>query len=154
MNTHPHGCNLRKGRLSLVGRIYLITAATHQRYPYFRGFAAGRILVREMMRSDAFGWSQTMAFVVMPDHMHWLFSLVSDLSLPAVVGNIKRHSARKINDLIDRRSHPVWQCGYHDRALRREESMIDVARYIIANPLRAGLVRRVGDYPLWDAVWL
>ncbi len=32
--------------------------------------------------------------------------------------------------------------------------MIDVARYIIANPLRAGLVGRVGDYPLWDAVWL
>jgi putative transposase len=38
--------------------------------------------------------------------------------------------------------------------LRNEESVIDAARYIIANPLRAGLVKRVGDYPLWDAVWL
>jgi len=28
------------------------------------------------------------------------------------------------------------------------------ARYIVANPLRAGLVERLGDYPLWDAVWL
>ncbi|MGH8334666.1 MAG: REP-associated tyrosine transposase, partial [Pseudomonas sp.] len=23
-----------------------------------------------------------------------------------------------------------------------------------ANPLRAGLVEKLGDYPLWDAVWL
>ena len=30
----------------------------------------------------------------------------------------------------------------------------DVARYIVANPLRAGLVEKIGDYPFWDAVWL
>ncbi|MBB5859537.1 hypothetical protein GGR69_001194 [Xanthomonas arboricola] len=29
-----------------------------------------------------------------------------------------------------------------------------MARYLIANPLRAGLVARVGDYPFWDAIWL
>jgi hypothetical protein len=29
-----------------------------------------------------------------------------------------------------------------------------LARYIIANPIRAGLVERAGDYPLWDACWL
>jgi hypothetical protein len=29
-----------------------------------------------------------------------------------------------------------------------------VARYIVANPVRAGLVRRVQDYPLWDALWV
>jgi hypothetical protein len=29
-----------------------------------------------------------------------------------------------------------------------------VARYIVANPLRAGLVSRVGHYPFWNAVWL
>ena len=28
------------------------------------------------------------------------------------------------------------------------------ARYIVANPLRAGLVKQIGDYPLWDAIWL
>ncbi len=48
----------------------------------------------------------------------------------------------------------VWQKGYHDRAVRREEDLRHIARYIVANPLRAGLVRKVGDYPLWDAIWL
>jgi len=44
--------------------------------------------------------------------------------------------------------------AYHDRALRREYDVVRVARYIIANPLRAGLVDKVGDYPHWDAVWV
>jgi len=29
-----------------------------------------------------------------------------------------------------------------------------VARYIVANPIRAGLVDNIGQYPYWDAVWL
>ncbi len=49
---------------------------------------------------------------------------------------------------------PVWSRAYHDRALRRDEDILAVARYIIANPLRAGLVQRVGDYPYWNATWL
>ncbi|WP_423251811.1 transposase, partial [Pseudomonas viridiflava] len=41
----------------------------------------------------------------------------------------------------------VWQKGYHDRAIRREEDVLKAARYIVANPLRAGLVTNVGDFP-------
>jgi hypothetical protein len=38
--------------------------------------------------------------------------------------------------------------------LRRQDDVRAVARYIVANPLRAGLVRDIGDYSHWDAVWL
>jgi putative transposase len=48
----------------------------------------------------------------------------------------------------------LWQDGYYDRALRKEEDLQQIARYIVANPLRAKLVNKIGDYPLWDAVWL
>jgi REP element-mobilizing transposase RayT len=48
----------------------------------------------------------------------------------------------------------LWQEGYHDHALRQEEDIKQIARYIVANPLRAGLVQSVADYPLWDAIWL
>jgi len=37
---------------------------------------------------------------------------------------------------------------------RCDEGLRAVARYVIANPVRAGLAERVGDYPFWDAVWL
>ena len=48
----------------------------------------------------------------------------------------------------------LWQRGFHDRALRREEDLVRMARYVVANPLRAGLVEKLGDYPLWDAIWV
>lgn len=54
---------------------------------------------------------------------------------------------------LDRRG-PVWQRGFHDHALRREEDLRAVACYIVGNPLRAGLVQHVGDYPLWDTIWI
>ena len=41
-----------------------------------------------------------------------------------------------------------------DRALRREEDVREVARHLVANPLRARLVDQIGDYPFWDSTWL
>ena len=49
---------------------------------------------------------------------------------------------------------PIWQAGYYDHAIRKDEDIVNIARYIIANPIRAGLVKKVGDYPHWHAIWL
>lgn len=49
---------------------------------------------------------------------------------------------------------PLWQKGYHDRALRIEDSVLQAAWYVVANLLRAGLVASLAHYPLWDAQWL
>ncbi len=48
----------------------------------------------------------------------------------------------------------IWQRGYHDHAIRYQESIKDIARYIVANPLRAGLVKSLRYYPYWNAMWL
>jgi len=98
------------------------------------------------------GWLTLLAWVVMPDHFHWLVELKHS-TLAQLVLATKSRSARAVNARLGR-SGRFWQKGFHDRAIRREEDLQAVARYIIANPLRAGLVRRVQDYPLWDAVWL
>jgi REP element-mobilizing transposase RayT len=49
--------------------------------------------------------------------------------------------------------HPdLWQKGFHDRAIRTEADLPAIGRYIVTNPVRAGLVSRVGAYPHRDAV--
>jgi len=88
----------------------------------------------------------------MPDHFHWLVELQST-GLGELMRQTKARATHAINQRLQR-SGPLWQSSFHDRAIRREEDLQAVARYIVTNPLRAGLVRRVGDYPLWDAVWL
>ncbi|MNP56065.1 Transposase IS200 like protein [compost metagenome] len=88
----------------------------------------------------------------MPDHLHWLIEL-KGATLDTLMRRFKSRSSLALHQ-AGVEHHPVWQPGYQDRALRREESIVHVARYIVANPLRAGLARSVRDYPHWDAVWL
>ena len=42
---------------------------------------------------------------------------------------------------------PLWQEGFYDRILRSQECTRSVARYILANPVRAGLVRHPRAWP-------
>ena len=95
---------------------------------------------------------ESLAWVLMPDHLHWLFILHSD-SMADIAKQLKGRSALAINQHLAR-SGAVWQPNYHDHALRRDEDLRKTARYIVANPLRRGLVSDIGQYPLWDAVWL
>ena len=96
---------------------------------------------------------QTVCFVIMPDHVHWLLQLLDGANLSKVVHKIKSSSAQKLNIEINRRGR-FWQPGFHDHAIRSHQSLREIARYIVANPLRAGIVRHVGSYPHWDAMWL
>ena len=147
-----HANRLRRGRHSQSGTIYLLTAVLAERQSYFESFQLGRLVVRELRSAHEDGLVRSLAWVVMPDHLHWLVGLQQG-SLSELMRRIKSNSARAVNRQLGLHGR-LWQDGYHDRAFRREEDLQVVARYIVANPLRAGLVSRVGDYPLWDAVWL
>jgi len=40
----------------------------------------------------------------------------------------------------------LWQRYGFERTLRSEDSAVSVARYILENPVRAGLVQRIDQY--------
>ena len=143
---------LRTGRFSCPGQIYLVTTNTRHRSPVFHEFTFGRILVRELKRAEEQGLATSLAWVVMPDHLHWLFELRAG-TLEALIQRVKACSSRAINRHRVS-TEPVWQPGYHDRAIRAEKDLVKLARYTVLNPVRAGLVERIGDYSLWDAVWV
>lgn len=146
------GCALRRGRMSEQGRAYLVTAVTAGRRPWFRELALGRLVVAEMRAACEDGEADTLAWVLMPDHLHWLFVL-GGTDLPDLVRRVKSNSGRQVHRVTGG-AGTLWQRGYHDHAIRRDEDLRQTARYIVANPLRAGLVEDLGAYPLWDAVWV
>ncbi len=145
--------DLLKGRISETNRVYHITVCTENRLPWFLNIDCGRLVVKQMrlLEQQQSVWS--LAWVVMPDHVHWLFQLGYMQSLSQTIKTFKGRTAIELNRYLQRRG-ALWQRGFHDHALRQEDDMKQIARYIITNPLRAGLVEHIGDYPLWDAVWL
>jgi len=141
---------LRRGRVSLGGHAYHVTFTTHERRPVFSEFDAACAAAR-CFREPPPDF-RVLAWVLMPDHAHCLLHLRNGGALDAAVRSLKGRSARAVNRALSR-SGKLWARAYHDRALRKEDDLRAAARYIVANPLRAGLVRRVGDYPFWDPVW-
>ena len=152
MHSPPHSHLLRLGRFSEPGRAYLITAVVHERRPLFGDWRLGRLLVTEFRRLHEEQRVNSLAWVIMPDHFHWLVQLEAH-TLARLMQVTKSRSTLSINRALNRQG-AFWQTGYHDRALRNDQDLRPFARYIIANPLRAGLVEKIGDYPLWDACWL
>ncbi|EJM88685.1 MULTISPECIES: REP-associated tyrosine transposase [unclassified Pseudomonas] len=148
----PASNRLRIGRYTEPNRIYLLTTITRDREPIFKDFTLGRVVVNQFRCAQDQGFANSLAWVVMHDHFHWLIELQKG-SLSELMQKTKSMSTKAINQSTGR-STSLWQRGFHDRALRREEDLVKLARYVVANPLRAGLVGKLGDYPLWDAVWV
>ncbi len=148
----PHAAALRKGRFSEPGRACLLTIVVEGRRPLFADWRIGRLLVAELRAEQETSRVESLAWVLMPDHLHWLVTL-REGRLETLMRRVKSRSAIAINRALQGEGR-VWQKGYHDHAAREEEDLLAMARYVVANPLRAGLVQSLRDYPLWDAVWL
>jgi REP element-mobilizing transposase RayT len=86
----------------------------------FADFHLGRVVANAMHHHDLTGNTETLAYVVMPDHFHWLLSLGS-IDMPRLMASLKGYTSRCIKERIDLGGSPLWQDGYHDHALRREE---------------------------------
>lgn len=146
-NINAHGRNLRKHRVSIAGQIYAITIVSKNRQPVFADFGQARTLIKVLSATERERWATTLCFVVMPDHVHWLMQLGEPKQLSSLMQLVKSWVTREIGQAI-------WQRGFYEHALRQEEDCKNMARYIIANPLRAKIVTNINDYPHWDAIWL
>lgn len=150
---HPGHHALRKGRVSVANGIYLVTTTTLGRNKLFDDFAVGCAAARCFEDAYLLNDAAMLAWVLMPDHAHWLLQLGEHDGLSLVVNRLKSASARRVN-IASGRTGAVWAKAFHDHGLRDDEDLQTVARYVVANPLRAGLVAHIGDYPFWDAAWL
>jgi len=149
----PGHAALRKGRASMSNGVYLVTSTTIERTRVFENFHAACAASRCFEDRVVLGDAAMLAWVLMPDHAHWLIELREHDALGAVVNRIKSASARHANRVLERKG-ALWSAAFHDHALRAEDNLPGTARYVVANPLRAGLVKSIGDYPFWNAIWL
>lgn len=142
---------LRRGRVSLAGQIYLLTFTTHERIPLFANATNAMAIAPAIIDPRLWQHSRLLAWVLMPDHWHGLIQLGEPERLAYLVQRLKANSSKRMPATI---SQPIWARGFHDHALRREEDLLAKARYLLMNPIRAGLARSPREYPYWDAIWI
>jgi putative transposase len=136
----------RLERYSYCGpRQYFLTFCTFQRLEHFIDSALVADVHAWFLRTATENEFAILAYCYMPDHLHLLVEGLSDTAdLRSFVSLAKQHSAFSTRHRVQPR---LWQKGYFERILRDDDDPFNVARYVVQNPVRAGLVRSPDDYP-------
>lgn len=103
----PTSDRLRIGRFSERGRLYLLTCVVAGREPIFKDLIPARLVVQQFRLAQTEGAASSLAWVVMPDHIHWLVEL-NDATLAVSMRRFKARSAYSINR-VRQASGRLWQ---------------------------------------------
>ncbi len=130
---------------------YFLTVCVTGRTPVFRSINLGRCVTAQLLPMAASFGFEIVAYCVMPDHLHMLAAGECDQSqLKPFMHRWKQATGYWWKHDLHHRNH-LWQEGYHDRILRDRDPTEGVIRYIVENPVRAGLVDDSREYPLLGA---
>ncbi|WP_411832621.1 REP-associated tyrosine transposase [Pseudoxanthomonas mexicana] len=140
------------GRISEREAIYAVTTVIASRKPLLLETGLAGHVAAEIDRCEEEGRIRSLAWVVMPDHLHWVLVL-REGTLSRCLQAFKSRSACAINNASGRVGR-IWQAGFYDHRLRGHEDLRAQIRYLVANPVRSGLVEQIEDYPHWWCEWI
>ena len=122
---------------------------TNQRARYFVEGQHVALVSAQFQRASREQAFAVIAYCFMPDHVHLLIAGErDDADLKRFTKFAKQYSGfhfRQLTGLV------LWQRYGYERVLRNAEATPAVARYTIANPVRAGIVQSPADYPYWGS---
>jgi REP element-mobilizing transposase RayT len=98
--------------------------------------------MKELDRLHAERW-RILGYCVMPDHVHLLVLNIEN----SLLDFMRLFKGRLVRRLRGHVAGTVWQRSSHDHLLRRNEDINGTLRYLLENPVRAGLVDKWTQYP-------
>lgn len=114
--------------------------ACHLRKP---GIA--KMVQKALLHFDADRY-KLLAWVVMPNHLHFMLKPINSHSLSDILKNFKSYTAHEVNKTL-RRNGQFWQEDYFDRFIRDYDHYENVMSYIARNPVKARLCKAACDWP-------
>src|SRR5262249_16221203 len=107
-----------------------------------------QIVINALFAGESKDFYELGAWVVMPNHVHVLLRPLVELS--RVVAGFKATSAREAN-LFMNRTGAFWSHAYFDHLVRDSTEETRIVRYVENNPVKAGLVSSLEDFPFSSA---
>jgi putative transposase len=119
---------------------FFVTTSTHDRRRLFQVDANARLFIETLQHYRRERYYKLHAFVVMPDHVHFILTPL-EVALERAVGMIKGGFSRRLA-----LKFPVWQRGFTDHRIRDAADMQARRNYLHLNPVKAGLVEAAELY--------
>lgn len=92
---------------------------------------------------------ELVCYTVMPNHVHLVCEHSferSGVRMIDILESIKKYSARRANTLLKRTGKQFWQSESYDHLVRCESEFENTIRYILYNPVKAGLCKEWFDW--------
>jgi len=105
---------------------------------------------QQLRTADRKGLCSLHAYVIMPNHVHVLWTPY--VSLPLLIRRVKGTAARSANQLLGRVGKPFWQEEYFDRIVRTDKEFSQIRSYIEWNPVTAALVSNPEEFQ-WSSAF-
>ena len=133
------------------GRVnYFITFKTHERQPRFRRSEIVEEVLTQFQRAATEEAFAILLHCFMPDHAHLIISGQSETSdAKAFLKASKQYSGFYVAKRLGHQR--LWQRYCHDRIIRDDVELLDRVRYVVNNPVAAGIVERAEQYPFWGS---
>lgn len=144
---------LRPEPQAAPSRIHLVTVQAAHRQTPFGDFEVARCVAEVGSSRAVWRDGRLLAWVLMPDHWFGLVEVGALDSLAIAVARMKTRTTRAVHRQ-QAATGKLWDVAFEERPLAADEDVTHAARCLVARPLRAGLVQKIGDYPFWDAVWV
>jgi REP element-mobilizing transposase RayT len=124
--------------------LYFVTMVAWQRQPLLACESAHLAFREHAMKQVAIGVAVG-RYVIMPDHVHLFVSIGPGQTVGESVKYLKQAVTKALR--VARSDLRVWQPGFFDHLLRSSESYGQKWIYVRENPVRAGLVATVEEWP-------
>ena len=139
----------QRDRFPDANGIFHISWCTERRIRYLKPFQAGRSVVRALRASDAEALTDTLAYVVMADQVHWVFVLGDFAALSQPVRRVKRASETAIRRAFPF-AGPLWQPAFAEVPVRDLNAAADLTRQLVMEPVRRRQSPAAGAWSHWD----
>ena len=127
--------------------VYFITLCTYNRQAYFIDSELAKAIEGEIdYRVTCACEVAIFAYCIMPDHLHMLLKLKGQYgrTLQNWVSAFKRYTAREAHARFN--IEKLWQKDFYEHVVRTEESLSQIAQYVVHNPVRKKMVKNWQDY--------
>jgi len=135
---------------SFGSRTYFITANAWAGRSTFQSERSASFLIETLFDYRVKGKYELHEFVVMPDHIHLLFTPAVDLTLERVMQFVKGGYSHRAGQQLGP-SLGIWARGYVDHRIRDVQDYESHRDYIHQNPVRRGLASSAEQYPYSSA---
>jgi putative transposase len=122
--------------------IIFLTVCTDGRRPLLANEQAAGLIITAWQAANFWRVGR---YVIMPDHIH-LFCAPNTFPPQPLKNWISFWRNYVTRAWSHRNQIPIWQRGYWDRQLRRDESYAQKWEYVVNNPVRHGYVAHIEDW--------